>query len=60
MRVHYKRMEDVPAIVRSEYAAGHYVVNAPPVPHIGWGELAWINYVTFTRLTDSDLEVTKK
>ncbi len=30
---------------RGLYRAGKYAFNPPPVPHLGWSETDWINYI---------------
>ena len=56
-RPHYDKLDDVPAELLAKYERGQYVFSPPPVCHRFWDKLAWINYVTFTRLTEADLQV---
>lgn len=50
----YVAFDDVPLIIRHEFAGHKYVFNAPPVPSMYWRAVDWINYVTFTRLYKGD------
>ena len=49
MKTKYKSLDDVPNEVKKAYVLGHYVFSPPPVSTAYWGDLEWINYVTFVK-----------
>jgi hypothetical protein len=46
----YRTLEEVPVLVRNEYAKHAYTFAPPDVSPSNWSAVAWINYVTFDNL----------